>query len=115
MNLVIRFALFAICVMVVSWIVPGIEVSGFFGALIVSIVLGLINALVKPVIYFISIPINVLTLGLFSFVINALLLMLAGAITPGFSVEGFLSALVGSILLSILGIGVNKLSDNNSL
>lgn len=114
MNLIIRFVLFAIAVMIVAWIVPGISVSGFLGALIVSVVLGLINAVVKPVVYFISIPINVLTLGLFSFVINALLLMLAGYITPGFSVNGFLSALIGSILLSVLGIGINKISDEKN-
>ena len=111
MNLAIRFVLFALCVIFVSWIIPGISVSGFLAAILVSIVLGLINALVKPVIYFISLPINILTLGLFSFVINAFLLMLAGYITPGFSVDGFLSALLGSILLSILGIGVNKLTE----
>ncbi len=101
--------------MLVSWVVPGISVSGFLGAVIVSIVLGLINAFIKPVIYFISIPINVLTLGLFSFVINALLLMLAGHITPGFSVEGFASALVGSILLAILGIGINRIAQKETV
>ncbi len=115
MFIVIRAILFAIAVMIVSWIIPGIEVSGFLGALIVSVVLGLINAVVKPIIYFIAIPINVLTLGLFSFVINALLLMLAGYITPGFEVHGFLSALLGSILLSLLGVGINSIVDKERM
>lgn len=112
MNYIIRAVLFVIAVMLVAWVVPGISVSGIWGALIVSIVLGLINAFVKPVIYFISLPLNILTLGLFSFVINALLLMLAGQITPGFSVSGFWSALLGSTLLAILGIGINRILED---
>jgi len=115
MYLLIRAVLFAVSVMIVSWVVPGISVSGFFAALVVSVVLGLINAVVRPVIYFIAIPINVLTLGLFSFVINAFLLWLAGHITPGFTVEGFWSALIGSILLAILGVGINSITDKEKL
>ena len=112
MYWIIRWILFAASVMIVAWIVPGISVSGFLGALIVSLVMGMINVLVKPFVYFISIPINVLSIGLFSFVINALLLMLAGAITPGFSVDGFLSALFGSIILSIFAIPINNFAKN---
>ena len=110
MNWFIRWILFALSIMLVAWIVPGISVSGFLVALLVSVVLGIINVLIKPLIYFISIPINILTLGLFSFVINALLLMLAGNITPGFTVDGFWSALYGSILLAILGVFINKVN-----
>lgn len=115
MSYIIRAVLFALSVMLVAWVVPGISVSGFLSALVVAIVLGLINAFVKPVVYFISIPINILTLGLFSFVINALLLILAGKITPGFSVEGFLSALLGSILLALLGIFINRITDGEKI
>ena len=110
MNWFIRWVLFALSVMLVAWVIPGISVSGFLGALIVAVVLGLINILIKPIIYFISIPLNVATLGLFSFVINALLLMLAGNITPGFSVNGFWSALFGSILLALLSVAIDRIS-----
>lgn len=115
MSYIIRAILFALSVMLVAWVVPGISVSGFLGALVVAIVLGLINAFVKPVIYFISIPLNILTLGLFSFVINAFLLILAGKITPGFSVEGFWSALIGSILLALLAIFINRITDGEKI
>lgn len=111
MYLITRWILFATAIMLVSWVVPGISISGFLAALVVSIVIGLINATIRPLIYFISLPINILTLGLFSLVINALLLLLAGYITPGFTVSGFLSALIGSILLSLLGIGINSISE----
>lgn len=111
MYLITRWILFALAIMLVSWVVPGISVSGFFAALIVSVIIGLINATIRPLVYFVSLPINMLTLGLFSFVINALLLLLAGYITPGFTVSGFFSALIGSILLSLLGIGINNISE----
>lgn len=105
-----RWILFAVSIMIVAWIVPGISVEGITGALIVSVVLGIINALIRPVLYLISLPLNVVTLGLFTFVINALMLMLAGHITPGFSVDGFWSAFIGSIILAILGIGINNIA-----
>lgn len=109
MGLVIRWLLYALAVIFVSWVVPGIEVSGFLNAMFVVIIIALINAFIKPLLQFITLPINILTLGLFSLVVNALLLMLAGYITPGFEVEGFLSALIGSVLLSLFSIGISKI------
>ena len=105
----IRWILFALAIVFIAWIIPDISVENFWSALLVCVVIAIINAFIKPIIQFISIPINFLTLGLFSFVINALLFMLAGAITPGFEVEGFLSALIGSIILSLLSLGINKI------
>lgn len=99
-NMIIRWVVFALIIMVTAWIIPGISVNSFTSALLVCIVIGLINTFIRPVLQFISLPINFLTLGFFSLVINALLLMLAGAITPGFQVNGFLSAFFGSIILS---------------
>lgn len=111
LNLLIRWILYALAVVFVSWIIPGITVENFLSAMFVCIILALINTFIKPLLQFISLPINILTLGLFSFVINALLLMLAGAITPGFEVEGFLSALLGSILLSLFALGISRIDD----
>jgi putative membrane protein len=74
----------------------------------VCLIMALLNAIIKPLLVFISMPINFLTLGLFMFVINALLFMLAGAIAPGFAVNGFFSALLGSVLLSIFAMGIEK-------
>ena len=75
----------------------------------VVVIIALINTFIKPLLQIITLPINILTLGLFSFVINALLLMLAGYITPGFEVEGFLSALLGSIVLSLFALGISRI------
>ena len=108
---ILRWILFALAVMFTAWLIPGISVDGFWSALWVCVILGIINVFIKPLIFLISLPINILTLGLFGFVINALLLLLAGHITPGFSVEGFWSALLGSIVLSILGVAVNQIGD----
>lgn len=114
LNLLIRWILYALAVIFVSWIIPGITVENFLSAMLVCIVLALINTFIKPLLQFISFPINILTLGLFSFVINALLLMLAGAITPGFQVDGFLSALLGSIILSLFSLGIDRIGDNKT-
>ena len=75
----------------------------------VCIIIALINTFIKPLLQLITIPVNILTLGLFSLVINALMLMLAGWIAPGFEVEGFLSALFGSLLLSLFALGVSRI------
>ena len=109
LNTFLRWIAYSFAIIFIAWIVPGISVENFWTAMLVSIVLALINAFIKPLIQIISLPINFITLGLFTFVINALLFMLAGAITPGFTVEGFLSALLGSILLSLFAVGIGKI------
>ena len=109
MALFFRWIIFALAIIFVSWIVPGIEVSGFLPAMLVVVIIALINTFIKPFLQIITLPINILTLGLFSLVINALLLMLAGFLSPGFEVEGFLSALLGSIILSLFTLGINKI------
>lgn len=108
-NIFLRWIIYAILIVFVAWIVPGIEVANFVSALFVCIVLALINTFIKPLIQIITLPVNILTLGLFSLVINALMLMLAGWIAPGFEVEGFLSALFGSLLLSLFSLGVSRI------
>ena len=87
----------------------GNEVDNFISAMFVCIIIALINTFIKPLLQLITLPINILTLGLFSLVINALMLMLAGWIAPGFEVEGFLSALFGSLLLSLFALGVSRI------
>lgn len=109
MNMLVKWIVFSVLIIFTAWIVPGISVNNFLSAMLVCLTIGFINIFVRPIVEFISLPINFLTLGLFSFVINALLLMLAGVITPGFEVDGFLSALFGSILLSIFVGLMNKI------
>lgn len=107
--IIIRWICYALALIFTAWIVPGIEVAGFMTALLACIVIALINTFVKPVIEIISLPVNVITIGLFSLVINALLFMLAGWLTPGIEISGFWSALMGSIVLSVLGLGISKI------
>lgn len=99
----------AIALFIVSRLVRGIELVDFGSALIAVIVIGLVNALIKPLFLLLTLPINILSLGLFTFVINALLLLLASSLTPGFQVHGFGTALIGSILLSIISMLLHSL------
>ena len=109
LNTLVRWVIYSLIIIFTAWIVPGITVENFLSAMLVCIIIALINTFIKPILQFISLPITILTFGLFSFVINALMLMLAGWITPGFEVEGFLSALLGSIILSLAGVGISKI------
>ena len=109
LNTILRWILYAILIVLVSWIVPGIEVDNFISAMFVCIILALVNTFIKPIIQLITLPVNILTLGLFSLVINAFMLMIAGWIAPGFEVEGFLSALLGSLLLSLFALGISRI------
>ena len=99
----------AISLMITAYIVPGFVVNSFVAAAIAAVVLGLVNAIVKPILVLLTLPLTILTLGLFLFVINALTILLAGAITPGFRVVGFGPALVGSIVLTLVASGLNFL------
>lgn len=109
LNTLLRWFLYALLIVFISWIVPGIEVDNFLSAMLVCIIIALINTFIKPILQFITLPITILTLGLFSLVINALMFMLAGWLAPGFEVEGFLSALLGSVLLSLFSLGISKI------
>ncbi len=100
--MIIRWFINALSLYIVSNIVQGIRLENFSTALVAAVIIGLVNALVKPILSLLTLPITILTLGLFSFLVNAALLMLASKLTPGFIVADFGSALVGSILLSVI-------------
>jgi len=102
-GLVLRWLISAASLVAVSYLVPGIEVQGFFSALIAAVILGVLNAVVRPVLIILTLPLTILTLGFFLLVINGLMLMLASALLPGFTVHGFWAALLGALLLSLIG------------
>ena len=102
MRLILNWLLSALAVWIVSRFVPGIYVNGPMAALIAALVIGLINATIGFVLKILTFPLTILTLGLFWFVINALMLELASALVPGFEVRGFFAAFVGAIVLSIV-------------
>lgn len=101
-NFIVRLLINGMALMATATLVSGIHASGFWGAIIAALVLGIVNAIIRPVLLFFTLPLNVMTLGLFTFVINALMLMLTGAMVSGFVVDGFFAALIGSIVLSIV-------------
>lgn len=102
-NLILRWVLNALGVLLVAYLVPGIHVSGFYAALIVALVLGILNALVRPILIFLTLPINILTLGLFTLVINALLLWFVATVVKGFAIAGFGAAFWGALVLWLVG------------
>lgn len=97
-----NWVLNALALYIVASIVPGIRIEGFGVALWAIIIISLLNAIVRPILIVLTLPITILTLGLFVFIINALLLLFAGSITPGFHVAGLGSALIGSIVLTLI-------------
>jgi len=97
-----KWVIGAVLLYVITWIVPGFHIDGAVTALIAAAVLGLVNAVVKPLMHIVSLPITILTLGLFSLVINALSLMLAAWFVPGFDITGFWVAFLAAIVLSVL-------------
>lgn len=99
MKLIIRLLINAGLLLVAPYLISGLEVRSFYVALITAIILGVINALIRPLIIILTLPINILTLGLFSFVINALLVMFVASFVQGFSVAGFWTALWLSLWL----------------
>jgi putative membrane protein len=101
-HIIVSWLVGALALWLVAQIIPGIEVSGFGAAMLATIVISIVNGVVGPVLRFFAWPITFLTLGLFLLVINALLLKLAAMMTPGFRVRGFLNALLGALVLTIL-------------
>jgi putative membrane protein len=104
MVLILQWFLNAIALLLVGHYVPGFEVRSFGYALLAVLVIGLLNATVGLLLKIITFPLSILTLGLFLFVINALILMFAGKIVPGFEVHGFTAALIGAVALAIISM-----------
>jgi putative membrane protein len=102
MNIVLRIIISAVVAFALSYILSGVHIQSFVSALILAVVLGLLNIFVKPLLIILTLPITIFTFGLFLFVINALIILLAAKFVTGFRVDGFWWALLFSLLLSIL-------------
>ena len=102
MGIIIRVLISAVAVFLASRVIPGVSVNSFVTALIVAVVLGLLNAFVKPILTILTIPITVITLGLFLIVLNVLMVYLASYLVDGFRVSGFIAALLFSIMVSVV-------------
>ncbi|MCL4514845.1 MAG: phage holin family protein [Firmicutes bacterium] len=108
-KLLVRWLIVALAIFIVPYIVPGISVDSFQAALIAALVLGIVNVVIRPVLVILSLPVEILTLGLFTFVINALMLSLAARFVAGFNIAGFWQAILGSIVISIVNSVLNWL------
>ena len=109
LTMLLKLVGLALGLMFVGWVIPGITISNFVTALIAAAVIALINVFIKPVLIFLTLPINILTLGLFILVINAVLFLFVAYLVPGVSVDGFWSAFLGALLLSIISLGLSWL------
>ena len=101
-GILIRWLILTAAIMFASYIIEGIRVKSFFSALFAAAVLGILNAFFRPILIVLTLPINILSLGLFTFIINAMLLKIASGVISGFEVYGFWSAVFGSLLISVV-------------
>ncbi|HEX7533893.1 MAG TPA: phage holin family protein [Syntrophales bacterium] len=108
MGILIRWIILTASIIIASYLLEGIHISGFFSAFFAAAALGILNALFRPILLIFTLPINVLTLGLFTFIINALMLKMASGIIPGFEVHGFWTAVIGSLIISIISWLLNS-------
>lgn len=109
MTLIINLLVSTIAILISAYLIPGVTVNGFTTALLLSIVLGVINITLKPLLHLLALPITIVTLGIFALIINALLILVASSIVPGFRVDGFIAALLFSIVLSVVNLVLHNL------
>jgi len=102
MRFLLRLLLNGVAVFLAAQLIPGIEIAGPGAALAAGVVLGLVNAIIRPVLILLTLPVTLLTLGLFIFVVNALCLALAAWFVPGFTISGFPAALIGALVISVI-------------
>jgi putative membrane protein len=115
-GIFVRWLTLTVAIMVTSYLFDGIQVSGFLAAFWAAAILGILNALFRPIALIVTLPINILSLGFFTFVINALMLKMASGVISGFQVQGFWSAVFGSLMISIISWLLNSfINDRGSV
>lgn len=107
MRVLIQWLVSALAIGITAYLLPGVRVAGILPALVTALVLGLVNIFIRPLLILLTLPLNVLTLGLFTLIINALLVLLVAAVVPGFSVRGFLWALLFGLVLAVVNFLLN--------
>ena len=108
LKLFVKWVLLASALLFVAYVYNGVEVRSFGAAMAAAFVIGLLNTVVRPILVVLTLPVTVVTLGLFLFVINALMFWAAGSLLDGFNVRDFLAALVGSLIYSVLGVVIES-------
>lgn len=110
MNLVIRLGINVFTLLVVQYLVPGFVLSDLWTAIVAAIVIGIVNTFIRPIVQLIALPVSVLTFGITAFLINVLLLWGTAQVVPGFRIDSFLTAVIASVLLSLVSWFLNKLA-----
>ncbi|MBU0735318.1 MAG: phage holin family protein [Proteobacteria bacterium] len=108
MGLLVRWLVLTAAVVIASYLISGIEVSSFFSAFFAAAILGVLNTFFRPILLILTLPINIITLGLFTFVINAFLLKMVSGVISGFQVHGFWSAVFGALVISVVNWLLNS-------
>ena len=109
MRFILRLLLNGIAIVVAAWFVPGVRLAGVPSALMAGAILGFVNALIRPVLFLLTLPFTIVTLGLFIFVVNAICFALTAALVPGFDISGFLAAFFGAIVVSLVSWVLNTI------
>ena len=113
MHIVSKLILNALAILLAAYLIPGITVESFYVALLAALILGILNIIVKPILVILTLPITILTLGLFMFVINGFLFWFLGTFLNGFHVDGFLTAILGALLVSFVSSIGGKIIDKD--
>jgi putative membrane protein len=109
MKIILHWLVSALSIAIAAYLLPGVHLSGVMAALILAVVLGIINAFIRPLLILLTLPLSILTLGLFTLVINAVLIMLAAKVVPGVSIDGFLWALAFGVVLALVHAFLKRL------
>ncbi len=112
-KILINWAISALAIAIAAYLLPGVSVTGIEAAFIAALVLGLMNAFIRPILIILTLPINIATLGLFTFVINAVVVQVAAGLVSGFNVDGFIWALLFSLVLSLVNMGISLFQKND--
>lgn len=114
MRFLLRLVLNGLAIMVAAWFVPGVRLAGVVPAIVAGVILGFVNALVRPVLLLLTLPFTLLTLGLFIFIVNAVCFALTAALVPGFDLSGFFAAFFGALIVTMVSWLLNALLADNS-
>lgn len=111
MKLIITLALNIFALLVVSYVVPGFEFESFWDTIVAAVIIGVVNTFIKPVLQIVFIPLSIITFGITAFLINVVLLWGVSFIVPGFYIENFVTAVIASLVLSLVSLFLNKLAE----
>jgi putative membrane protein len=110
MKPLLKLLITSLAIIITAYFFPGVRIADFWTAITVAVAMGIVNTIIKPIVLFFTLPLNILTLGLFTFVVNGALIMLIAFFIPGFQIEGFFTAVIFSILVMIINWILIKLT-----